>query len=132
MKRFLDPLAENLNFSKIDIGFLYLKILNISLHVWLKFRFCRLRIWFAINSGFVCSLAKNSCPNFFPPQIAFFVLQKGIEGGLDEVVVCGVVCIVYSILPLHVLLNLKQVLVLHVGKNVSVVVRGCCYLTFSW
>ena len=33
MKRFLDPLAENLNFSKIDIGFLYLKILNISLHV---------------------------------------------------------------------------------------------------
>ena len=36
--------------------------------------------------------------------------------------VCGVVCIVYSILPLRVLLNLKQVLVLHVGKNVSVVV----------
>ena len=33
MKRLLDPLAENLNFSKIDIGFLYLKILNISLHV---------------------------------------------------------------------------------------------------
>ena len=32
MKRFLDPLAVNLNFSKIDIGFLYLKILNISLH----------------------------------------------------------------------------------------------------
>ena len=58
--------------------------------------------------------------NFFPPPIAFFVLQKGIEGGLEEIVVCGVVCIVYSILPLHVLLNLKQVLVLHVGKNVSV------------
>ena len=34
MKRFLDPLAENLNFPKIDIGFLlYLKILNITLHV---------------------------------------------------------------------------------------------------
>ena len=30
MKRFLDPLAVNLNFSKIDIGFLYLKILNIE------------------------------------------------------------------------------------------------------
>ena len=54
---------------------------------------------------------------FFPPPIAFFVLQKGIEGGLKEIVVCGVVCIVYSILPLHVLLNLKQVLVLHVGKK---------------
>ena len=31
--------------------------------------------------------------NFFPPPIAFFVLQKGIEGGLEEIVVCGVVCI---------------------------------------
>ena len=48
--------------------------------------------------------------NFFPPPIAFFVLQKGIEGGLEEIVVCGVVCIVYSILPLRVLLNLKKVL----------------------
>ena len=53
---------------------------------------------------------------FFPPPIAFFVLQKGIEGGLEDIVVCGVVCIVYSILPLRVLLNL------HVGKNVSVIV----------
>ena len=61
---------------------------------------------------------------FFPPPIAFFVLQKGIEGGLEEIVVCGVVCIVYSILPLCVLLNMKQVLLLHVGKNVSFVVGG--------
>ena len=60
--------------------------------------------------------------HFFPPPIAFFVLQKGIEGGLEEIVVCGVECIVYSILPLRVLLNLKQLLVLQVGKNVSVVV----------
>ena len=73
----------------------------------------------------------NYCNYFFPPPIAFFVLQKGIEGGLEEIVVCGVVCIVYSysILPLRVLLNLKQVLVLHVGKNVSVVVGG--YVTLS-
>ena len=35
--------------------------------------------------------------DFFPPPIAFFVLQKGIEGGLEEIVVCGVVCTVYSI-----------------------------------
>ena len=45
--------------------------------------------------------------------------------------VCGVVCIVYSILPLRVLLNLKQVLVLHVGKNVSVVVRGSATLSLA-
>ena len=69
--------------------------------------------------------------NFFAPPIAFFVLQKGIEGGLEEIVVCGVVCIVYSILPLRVLLNLKQVLVLHVGKNVSVVVRGSATLSLA-
>ena len=71
------------------------------------------------------------CRYFFPPPIAFFVLQKGIEGGLEEIVVCGVVCIVYSILPLRVLLNLKQVLVLHVGKNVSVVVRGSATLSLA-
>ena len=71
--------------------------------------------------------------DFFPPPIAFFVLQKGIEGGLEEIVVCGVVCIVYSILPLRVLLHLKQVLVLHVrvGKNVSVVVRGSATLSLA-
>ena len=71
--------------------------------------------------------------NFSLPQIpiAFFVLQKGIEGGLEDIVVCGVVCIVYSILPLRVLLNLKQVLVLHVGKNVSVVVRGSATLSLA-
>ena len=45
--------------------------------------------------------------------------------------VCGVVCIVYSILPLRVLLNLKQVLVLYVGKNVSVVVRGSATLSLA-
>ena len=32
-KEILDPQAENLNSSKIDIGFIYLKILNISLRV---------------------------------------------------------------------------------------------------
>ena len=69
--------------------------------------------------------------NFFAPQIAFLVLQKGIEGGLEEIVVCGVVCIVYSILPLRVLLYLKQVLVLHVSKNVSVVVRGSATLSLA-
>ena len=70
--------------------------------------------------------------NCFPPPIAFFVLQKGIEGGLEEIVVCGVVCIVYSILPLRVLLNLKQVLmVLHVGKNVSVVVGESATLSLA-
>ena len=68
---------------------------------------------------------------FFPPPIAFFVLQKGIEGGLEEIVVCGVVCIVYSILPLRVLLNLKQVLVLHVGKNISVVVGESATLSLA-
>ena len=68
---------------------------------------------------------------FFPPPIAFFVLQKGIEGGLEDIVVCGVVCIVYSILPLRVLLNMKQVLVLHVGKNVSVVVRGSATVSLA-
>ena len=67
----------------------------------------------------------------FPPPIAFFVLQKGIEGGLEEIVVCGVVCIVYSILPLRVLLYLKQVLVLHVGKNVSVVVGESATLSLA-
>ena len=45
--------------------------------------------------------------------------------------VCGVVGKVYSILPLRVLLNLKQVLVLHVGKNVSVVVRGSATLSLA-
>ena len=68
--------------------------------------------------------------NFFPPPIAFFVLQKGIEGGLEEIVVCGVVCIVYSILPLRVLLNLKQVLLLHVGKKCVVVVE-CATLSLA-
>ena len=68
---------------------------------------------------------------FFLPLIAFFVLQKGIEGGLEEIVVCGVVCIVYSILPLRVLLNLKQVLVLHVGKNVSVIVGASATLSLA-
>ena len=67
---------------------------------------------------------------FFPPPIAFFVLQKGIEGGLEEIVVCGVVCIVYSILPLRVLLNLKQVLLLHVGKKCVVVVE-CATLSLA-
>ena len=41
---------------------------------------------------------------------------------------------VYSIqytIPLRVLLNLKQVLVLHVGKNVSVVVRGSATLSLA-
>ena len=69
-------------------------------------------------------------PNIFPPPIAFFVLQKGIEGGLEEIVVCGVVCIVYSILPLRVLLNLKQVLLLHVGKKCVVVVE-CATLSLA-
>ena len=45
--------------------------------------------------------------------------------------VCGVVCIVYSILPLRVLLNLKQVLVLHVGENVSVVVGESATLSLT-
>ena len=45
--------------------------------------------------------------------------------------VCGVVCIVYSILPLRVLLNLKQVLVLHVGKNVTVVVGESANLSLA-
>ena len=40
-------------------------------------------------------------------------------------------CIAYSILPLRVLLNLKQVLVLHVGKNVSVVVGGSATLSLA-
>ena len=62
--------------------------------------------------------------NIFPPPIAFFVLQKGIERGLEEIVVCGFVCIVYSILPL-------QVLVLHVGKNVSVVVGESATLSLA-
>ena len=68
---------------------------------------------------------------FSLPQSPFFVLQKGIEGGLEEIVVCGVVCIVYSILPLRVLLNLKQVLVQHVGKNVPVVVGGSATLSLA-
>ena len=68
---------------------------------------------------------------FFPSPNRLFFLQKGTEGGLEEIVVCGVVCIVYSILPLRVLLNLKQVLVLHVGKNVSVVVRGSATLSLA-
>ena len=34
-------------------------------------------------------------------KIRHHLLQKGIEGGLEEIVVCGVVCIVYSILPLQ-------------------------------
>ena len=42
--------------------------------------------------------------------------------------VCGVVCIVYSI---RVLLNLKQVLVLHMGKNVLVVVGGSATLSLA-
>ena len=45
--------------------------------------------------------------------------------------VCGVVCIVYSILLLRVLLNLKQVLVLHVGKNVSVFVGVSATLSLA-
>ena len=45
--------------------------------------------------------------------------------------VCGVECIVYSILHLRVLLNLKQVLVLHVDKNVSVVVGGSATLSLA-
>ena len=44
---------------------------------------------------------------------------------------CGVVCIVYSILSLRVLLNLKQVLVLHVGINVSVLVGGSATLRLA-
>ena len=72
----------------------------------------------------------NKIDYFFPPPIAFFVLQKGIEGGLEEIVVCGVVCIVYSILPLRVLLNLKQVLLLHVGKKCVVVVE-CATLSLA-
>ena len=39
MKSFLDGLAENLYFSKIDFGFLYSKMLNISLHVGYNFIF---------------------------------------------------------------------------------------------
>ena len=71
--------------------------------------------------------------NFFPPPIAFFVLQKGIEGGLEEIVVCGVVCIVYSILPLRVLLNLKQVLDAGTARGQKFVSRRSwvCYIKFS-
>ena len=68
---------------------------------------------------------------FFPSPNRLFCLQKGIEGGLEDIVVCGVVCIVYSILPLRVLLNLKQVLVLRLGKNVSVVVGGSATLRLA-
>ena len=69
--------------------------------------------------------------SIFPSPNRLFCFRKGIEGGLEEIVVCGVVCIVYSILPLRVLLNLKQVLVLYVGKNVSVVVRGSATLSLA-
>ena len=81
---------------------------------------------------YVYNIIVLSCyfSDFFPPPIAFFVLQKGIEGGLEEIVVCGVVCIVYSILPLRVLLNLKQVLLLHVGKKCVVVVE-CATLSLA-
>ena len=43
-------------------------------------------------NSFACD-GRNFSIFSFPP-IAFFVLQKGIEGGLEEIVVCGVV---YSI-----------------------------------
>ena len=71
---------------------------------------------------------------FFPSPNRLFCFtkrEKGIEGGLEKIVVCGVVCIVYRILPLRVLLNLKQVLVLHVGKNVSVVVGESATLSLA-
>ena len=60
-----------------------------------------------------------------------FIIDCLAERGLEDIVVCGVVCIVYSIQPLRVLLNLKQVLVLHVGKNVSVFVGGSATLSLA-
>ena len=42
---------------------------------------------------FVSGRWQAPAAHIFPPPIAFFVLQKGIEGGFEDIVVCGVVCI---------------------------------------
>ena len=95
-------------------------------------RFYSLIYWVIPGKQFwLAGVEISKFKQFFPPLIAFYVLQKGIEVGLEEIVVCGVVCIVYSILPLRVQLNLKQVLVLHVGKNVSVVVGASATLSLA-
>ena len=48
----------------------------------------------------ICSRDHLKTIDFFPPPIAFFVFQKDIEGGLEEIVGLGL-CVKYSVYYLY-------------------------------